>query len=79
MTIGIGIDTGGTYTDAVAFDFAEARILAKAHTTKEDLSLGILNALDRLPKGAVDQAKRVVLCLGAVCEREGSWSGFWPT
>ena len=51
MKIGIGIDTGGTYTDAVVFDFENKAILgaAKALTTKEDLSVGILNALDALP------------------------------
>ena len=29
MRIGIGIDTGGTYTDAVACDFEERKVLAK--------------------------------------------------
>ncbi len=48
MRIGLGIDTGGTYTDAVAFDLDEKSILesAKALTTRENLSEGILAALD---------------------------------
>lgn len=49
--IGIGIDTGGTYTDAVAYDFDARTVLAtaKALTTKRDLSIGIVEALDSLP------------------------------
>ena len=49
--IGIGIDTGGTYTDAVVFNTETDEVLAKTKslTTKEDLSIGIGNALDNLP------------------------------
>ncbi len=49
--IGIGIDTGGTYTDAVVYDFETKEVLAKAKalTTKQDLSIGIVEALDSLP------------------------------
>jgi N-methylhydantoinase A/oxoprolinase/acetone carboxylase beta subunit len=48
MKIGLGIDTGGTYTDAVLYEFTEKKILftTKALTTKEDLSIGISNAID---------------------------------
>ena len=51
MKLGIGIDTGGTYTDAVLYDFEDGTILgtAKALTTRDDLSKGILSALDGLP------------------------------
>ncbi len=49
--IGIGIDTGGTYTDAVAYDFDRSAVVAtaKALTTRRDLAVGIMEALDRLP------------------------------
>lgn len=52
MRIGIGIDTGGTCTDAVAYGFEDRKILAfgKAPTTKQDLSVGIGEALDELPR-----------------------------
>lgn len=63
MTISIGIDTGGTYTDAVAYD-PEARCViakAKARTTKEDLSLGISEALGLLPPHVVEDARVVAL------------------
>lgn len=43
----IGLDTGGTYTDAVALDAAAQRVLAsaKALTTHWDLSLGLAEGL----------------------------------
>ena len=52
MKIGLGIDTGGTYTDAVLYEFTEKKILftTKALTTKEDLSIGISNAIDEFDK-----------------------------
>lgn len=52
MKLGIGIDTGGTCTDAVIYEVNSHRILAKAKalTTPQDLSIGISNALDGLPK-----------------------------
>ncbi len=55
--IWIGLDTGGTYTDAVALD-ERRRVVAtaKAHTTHWDLSLGLGAALravlQELPAGA---------------------------
>jgi N-methylhydantoinase A/oxoprolinase/acetone carboxylase beta subunit len=63
MGIGIGIDTGGTYTDAVAYDFDSCRVLAsaKAQTTKSDLSVGIGNALDALPPDLVRTAEMISL------------------
>ncbi|MSY18880.1 MAG: hydantoinase/oxoprolinase family protein, partial [Actinobacteria bacterium] len=46
MTISLGIDTGGTYTDAVLFDDANGVIAkAKALTTRHDLALGIAAAV----------------------------------
>lgn len=49
--IGIGIDTGGTYTDAVVYNLETNQILASAKslTTKEDLKTGIHNVLEKLP------------------------------
>ncbi len=49
--IGLGIDAGGTYTDAVLWDLRAARLLAKAKslTTYHDLVEGIRGALGQLP------------------------------
>ncbi len=43
----IGIDTGGTYTDAVVIDLGQHRILAsaKAITTKGNLAIGVIEAM----------------------------------
>jgi len=63
MKIGIGIDTGGTYTDAVIYDFTAGSILgtSKALTTKEDLTIGILQALDGLPTEPLRAAQVISL------------------
>ena len=52
----LGIDTGGTYTDAVLYDEAARRVVvtAKSPTTHHDLSIGICGAVDAvLAAGAV--------------------------
>jgi N-methylhydantoinase A/oxoprolinase/acetone carboxylase beta subunit len=48
MTVALGIDTGGTYTDAALVDYDTGRVVcaAKALTTRRDLSLGIGAAID---------------------------------
>ena len=63
MSYGIGIDTGGTYTDAVIYDFASGSVLAKGKspTTREDLSIGIGKALDMLPENLLRQAEVIAL------------------
>lgn len=46
----LGIDTGGTFTDGVVLDVATDKVLAKSkvHTTKEDLSIGIIDCIKAL-------------------------------
>ena len=63
MKLGIGIDTGGTYTDAVIYDFESRAILgtAKSLTTKNDLTVGILGAIDGLPVELTRKAKIISL------------------
>ena len=48
MALLLGIDTGGTFTDAVLYDEARKAVLAKAKalTTHGDLALGIGEALN---------------------------------
>ncbi len=48
MAVFLGVDTGGTYTDAVIVDEGEAAVIASAKslTTRGDLALGIGRAID---------------------------------
>jgi N-methylhydantoinase A/oxoprolinase/acetone carboxylase beta subunit len=48
MAVFLGVDTGGTYTDAVVVDEAATRVIgsAKALTTRGDLAVGIGQAVD---------------------------------
>ncbi|MEH7828445.1 hydantoinase/oxoprolinase family protein [Gemmobacter denitrificans] len=50
----LGVDTGGTYTDAVIVDEAAAQVIGKAKslTTRGDLALGIGRAVDAALAGA---------------------------
>ena len=53
----LGVDTGGTYTDAVIYDEGSNSLLAKAKapTTHDDLAVGIGQAIERvLAAGSVD-------------------------
>lgn len=63
MKYGLGIDTGGTYTDAVIYDFGSSKILvsAKSATIKENLSIGINNVLGQLPKEMLQEISFVSL------------------
>jgi N-methylhydantoinase A/oxoprolinase/acetone carboxylase beta subunit len=48
--LGLGIDTGGTFTDAAVLDLNTQKLLAKAKspTTHQELSVGILGAVDEV-------------------------------
>ncbi|MBN1399611.1 MAG: hydantoinase/oxoprolinase family protein [Anaerolineae bacterium] len=50
MAIALGIDTGGTYTDAVLVEYGTNKVLlsAKALTTKRDLTIGIRAAVQQI-------------------------------
>lgn len=60
LKLGLGIDTGGTYTDAVIYDFENSKILecAKSLTVKENLTSGINNVLCKL---SADKLKNIEL------------------
>ena len=50
MRLGLGIDTGGTYTDSVILDLDTKEIISrsKALTTHDDLLKGIVDSIDGL-------------------------------
>ena len=81
MKLGIGIDAGGTYTDAVLLDLASGQVQrkAKALTTPHDLSIGIAQAMAGLD-GADYQRVRLVsisttLATNAIVEEHGGRVG----
>ncbi len=81
MGIGIGMDTGGTYTDAVIMDLDSGRVLSKAksRTTHEDLTRGIAGALDGLERDLLGSVGIVALsstlATNSVVEGKGSRVG----
>ena len=50
MTLVIGLDTGGTYTDAALLDTISGSVLAtgKSLTTRDDLSIGVGEAISKI-------------------------------
>ncbi len=73
----LGIDTGGTYTDAVLLDQDKQVVAAaKSLTTRFDLAVGISASLDRLPKDLLAQVMLVslstTLTTNSVVEGKGS-------
>jgi len=62
MSLRLGIDTGGTFTDAVLVDDSKQIVNAeKSLTTRFDLSLGIGDVIDRLPAAALARVSMVSL------------------
>ncbi|MBE6038245.1 MAG: hydantoinase/oxoprolinase family protein [Anaerofustis stercorihominis] len=61
--IALGIDTGGTYTDAVLYNYEDRVVLSKAKsvTTHEDLTIGISAVLDKIDKDILNEACLVSL------------------
>lgn len=64
MPLLLGVDTGGTYTDAVLIDEATDRVVtsAKALTSRPDLSIGVAGAIDAVMRG-VDAADVALVSL----------------
>lgn len=61
--IRLGIDTGGTFTDAVVVDTRDMSVLAhaKSLTTKGDLTRCITKVLDGLPRDVLERAEQAAL------------------
>ena len=73
---GLGVDAGGTYTDAVIYDFPRKTILSKgkALTTKSDLKKGILRSIDQLDSSLFPHIRKVsvstTLATNAIVEKK---------
>ncbi|MEX1300887.1 MAG: hydantoinase/oxoprolinase family protein [Desulfotignum sp.] len=78
---GLGIDAGGTYTDAVVYDLENRSTAckAKALTTKWDFTIGIENALAQLIPDHLASVELVALsttlATNAIVENEGQTVG----
>jgi N-methylhydantoinase A/oxoprolinase/acetone carboxylase beta subunit len=59
VKLGLGIDTGGTYTDTVLMDLETGEIIEKnkALTTHSDLVLGITKSIEGLPESYFKEIK----------------------
>ncbi len=74
---GLGVDAGGTYTDAAIYDFKQKNVQSKnkALTTKWDFSIGIDKALAGLDESFLQQVQLVsvstTLATNAIVEGEG--------
>jgi N-methylhydantoinase A/oxoprolinase/acetone carboxylase beta subunit len=78
MSYLLGVDTGGTYTDAVLMDEAATRVIAKAKalTSRPDLSVGVGQAIDAVMTGVDPAAVGMVslsttLATNALVEGQG--------
>jgi N-methylhydantoinase A/oxoprolinase/acetone carboxylase beta subunit len=77
MQYSLGIDAGGTYTDAVILRDSDSRILdtSKAVTTYPDLMVGIRNAIDKLSPEYLSKIKLVsvstTLSTNTILEKTG--------
>lgn len=63
MSLRLGVDTGGTYTDAVLVETSDGTLVAsrKAFTTHHNLAVGINAALDGLPPDRWPSVSEVAL------------------
>jgi N-methylhydantoinase A len=86
----IGIDVGGTFTDLVAVDEQGRVTLAKATSTPQDQSLGVMEGLDLLaralgcePAALLRDTERIVhgttVATNALLERKGARVGLLTT
>ena len=77
MSLVLGIDTGGTYTDGVILDRSSKKILAKAKslTTRDDLSRGITACINNMEFDDFQEVKIVslstTLATNAIVEGRG--------
>jgi N-methylhydantoinase A/oxoprolinase/acetone carboxylase beta subunit len=78
---GLGVDAGGTYTDAVIFDLKKNSTICKAKslTTRWDFTVGISKALEQLDQGFLRKIDLVslstTLATNAIVENEGQKVG----
>jgi N-methylhydantoinase A len=86
----IGVDIGGTFTDAIAVDDRENVYLAKTPTTPQSLSVGVMRSLEQLAEEArtssadmlastVKLAHATTATVNAMVQRRGAKTGLITT
>ncbi len=81
MPLGLGIDTGGTFTDSVIVDLGSGEVLSKgkALTTRQDLVVGVKNSLATLDRELFPRIRLVglstTLATNGIVEGKGSRVG----
>ena len=81
FNVGMGIDAGGTYTDAVIYDLPSKTVTskAKALSTKWDYTIGIAQVLSQLDQSLLGQVELVALsttlATNAIVENHGQKVG----
>jgi N-methylhydantoinase A/oxoprolinase/acetone carboxylase beta subunit len=81
IQVGLGIDAGGTYTDAVVYDLEKNLTIckAKALTTRWDFTVGIRKAMEGLDQTCLNKIELVALsttlATNAIVENEGQKVG----
>lgn len=81
MTLSLGVDTGGTYTDAVIYDHENRQLLAKNKvlTTHHDLLKGIISSIEGLERSFLSEIDfasfSTTLATNAIVEGRGAEVG----
>ena len=75
FNFGLGIDAGGTYTDAVIFNMPSQRVVSKckALSTKWNFTLGIAAALAGLDQDILSRVELVALSTTLATNASSSW------
>ncbi|WP_272481780.1 hydantoinase/oxoprolinase N-terminal domain-containing protein, partial [Rhodothermus marinus] len=80
MSIRVGIDIGGTFTDFVVFDEAEGRLTTfKVFSTPDDPARAVLEGLQQVPAAARQIVHGSTVTTNALLERKGARTAFVTT
>jgi N-methylhydantoinase A len=80
MSLRIGIDIGGTFTDFVVFDEAEKRLTTfKVFSTPDDPARAVLEGLQQVPDAARQVVHGSTVATNALLERKGACTAFITT
>ena len=87
MEVVVGIDIGGTFTDAAAYDFQSEKLhIAKVPSTPSDPSIAFIRAIHKIADQtgiSYDRIQRIVhgttVGTNAIIERKGSRVGILTT